>query len=80
MYVLCDCQCFWPEVLNYPLSSSVLQATLGQCSTKQPGVFDLVGRAKWTAWNSLGEISKVCCHLQYGLDSQHVVPAVNPHH
>ena len=36
-----------------------MQATLGRCNTKQPGMLDMVGRAKWNAWNSLGSLSQV---------------------
>ena len=35
------------------------QATIGVCSTKKPGAFDFVARAKWNAWSSLGDLSKV---------------------
>jgi len=35
------------------------QATVGKNSTKKPGMLDLVGKAKWEAWNSLGDMSKV---------------------
>ena len=38
---------------------SFTQATFGRCTTKQPGMLDMVGRAKWNAWNSLGELSQV---------------------
>jgi len=33
------------------------QATKGRCNVKKPGMTDFVGRAKWTAWNELGDIS-----------------------
>ena len=29
------------------------QATVGDCNTPRPGMFDLKGKAKWDAWNSL---------------------------
>ena len=35
-----------------------IQATIGPCNTKRPGAFDFVGRAKWDAWNGLGDLSK----------------------
>jgi acyl-CoA-binding protein len=35
------------------------QATLGECTTQKPGLFDPVGRAKWEAWNKLGKMKKV---------------------
>ena len=39
--------------------SCFLQATVGSCDTKRPGMMDFVGRAKWDAWNSLGDLNKV---------------------
>ncbi|CEO95319.1 hypothetical protein PBRA_004085 [Plasmodiophora brassicae] len=29
------------------------QATVGDCNTDRPGMFDMKGRAKWDAWNSV---------------------------
>uniref|UniRef100_UPI0037E7EE36 acyl-CoA-binding domain-containing protein 5A isoform X2 n=1 Tax=Semicossyphus pulcher TaxID=241346 RepID=UPI0037E7EE36 len=34
------------------------QATVGVCNIPRPGFWDAVGKAKWDAWNSLGEMSK----------------------
>eukprot|EP00455_Lapot_gusevi_P005026 TRINITY_DN12121_c0_g2_i1.p1 TRINITY_DN12121_c0_g2~~TRINITY_DN12121_c0_g2_i1.p1 ORF type:complete len:101 (+),score=36.48 TRINITY_DN12121_c0_g2_i1:59-361(+) len=34
------------------------QATDGKCKTKAPSKMNLVARAKWDAWNKLGETSK----------------------
>ncbi|XP_056155394.1 acyl-CoA-binding domain-containing protein 5A [Lampris incognitus] len=34
------------------------QATLGPCNIPRPGFWDAVGKAKWDAWNSLGDMSK----------------------
>lgn len=34
------------------------QATQGPCNIPRPGFWDPVGKAKWDAWNSLGEMSK----------------------
>eukprot|EP01027_Heterolobosea_sp_BB2_P001215 GEZU01001854.1.p2 GENE.GEZU01001854.1~~GEZU01001854.1.p2 ORF type:complete len:108 (-),score=46.50 GEZU01001854.1:126-449(-) len=34
------------------------QATIGKCNTERPGMFDFVGKAKWDAWNKLGDMSK----------------------
>ncbi|XP_034022411.1 acyl-CoA-binding domain-containing protein 5A [Thalassophryne amazonica] len=34
------------------------QATLGSCNISRPGFWDAVGKAKWDAWNSLGNMSK----------------------
>ena len=36
-----------------------IQATIGKCNTSRPGAFDFVGRAKWDAWNSLGDLGMV---------------------
>lgn len=35
------------------------QATVGKNTTKRPGLMDIVNKAKWDAWNALGEMSKV---------------------
>ena len=34
------------------------QATIGKCNTKCPGFLDFAGKAKWNAWNELGNMSK----------------------
>lgn len=34
------------------------QATVGDCNTERPGMFDLTGKAKWDAWNSLRGLSQ----------------------
>ncbi|XP_047502212.1 enoyl-CoA delta isomerase 2-like [Penaeus chinensis] len=34
------------------------QATVGAVNSKRPGMMDFVGRAKWDAWNSLGNMSQ----------------------
>ena len=39
--------------------SYLLQATTGECNVAKPGMLDMVGKAKWTAWNELGSMSKV---------------------
>ena len=33
------------------------QGTSGKVATKRPGMTDFVNRAKWDAWNALGEMS-----------------------
>ncbi|KAK2141673.1 hypothetical protein LSH36_1058g00001 [Paralvinella palmiformis] len=35
------------------------QATVGKVNISRPGMIDFVGRAKWDAWNSLGDITQV---------------------
>ncbi|XP_071340843.1 acyl-CoA-binding domain-containing protein 5A [Trachinotus anak] len=34
------------------------QATVGACNIPRPGFWDAVGKAKWDAWDSLGNMSK----------------------
>ena len=34
------------------------QATVGDCNTQRPGMFDLTGKSKWDAWNSLRGLSQ----------------------
>lgn len=35
------------------------QGSIGKCNSPKPGAFDFVGKAKWSAWNDLGDLSKV---------------------
>ncbi|XP_011229357.2 enoyl-CoA delta isomerase 2, mitochondrial isoform X1 [Ailuropoda melanoleuca] len=41
------------------------QATEGPCSTPKPGVFDLINKAKWDAWNALGNLPKETARQNY---------------
>jgi len=41
------------------------QATVGPCNTPRPGMLDFVGKAKWDAWNALGDMSKEEAMKQY---------------
>ncbi|KAM4029055.1 acyl-CoA-binding domain-containing protein 5 isoform 2-T2 [Anomaloglossus baeobatrachus] len=41
------------------------QATLGPCNSQRPGFWDPVGRYKWDAWNSLGDMSKEDAMIAY---------------
>lgn len=41
------------------------QATEGPCSAPKPSVFDLQGRKKWEAWNSIKGLSKDEAERQY---------------
>lgn len=41
------------------------QATEGKNTTKKPGVMDVVGKFKWGAWNSLGDMSKEDAMKEY---------------
>ena len=33
---------------------------MGSCNTPKPGALDFVGKAKWNAWNELGNTTQVC--------------------
>lgn len=41
------------------------QATIGDCNTERPGMFDLAGKAKWDAWNSLRGLSQEASKTKY---------------
>uniref|UniRef100_A0A4W3GXJ8 Acyl-CoA-binding domain-containing protein 5 n=1 Tax=Callorhinchus milii TaxID=7868 RepID=A0A4W3GXJ8_CALMI len=41
------------------------QATLGPCNTPRPGFWDPIGKYKWDAWNSLGDMSKEEAMIAY---------------
>lgn len=41
------------------------QATQGKCNAPKPSMMDLVGKAKWSAWNSLGDMSQDDAQLAY---------------
>ena len=41
------------------------QATVGDCNTDSPGMFDPKGRAKWDNWNSLKGTSKEEAQRKY---------------
>ncbi|XP_029102076.1 acyl-CoA-binding domain-containing protein 5A isoform X3 [Scleropages formosus] len=41
------------------------QATQGPCSIPRPGFWDPVGKAKWDAWNSLGDMPKEDAMIAY---------------
>lgn len=34
------------------------QATVGECKTEKPGLFDFAGKKKWSAWKALGTLTK----------------------
>ncbi|GAU90083.1 hypothetical protein RvY_02554-2 [Ramazzottius varieornatus] len=34
------------------------QATTGECNVAKPGMLDMVGKAKWSAWKELGSMSQ----------------------
>ena len=41
------------------------QATVGDISEKKPGFSDLVGRAKWDAWNAVKGAPQAAAQQQY---------------
>ncbi|XP_058811989.1 acyl-CoA-binding domain-containing protein 4 [Topomyia yanbarensis] len=41
------------------------QATKGKCSERKPAFWDVVSRAKWDAWNRLGEMPKETAMQKY---------------
>ncbi|XP_030895546.1 enoyl-CoA delta isomerase 2, mitochondrial isoform X1 [Leptonychotes weddellii] len=41
------------------------QATEGPCNTPKPGLFDLINKAKWDAWNALGDLPKETARQNY---------------
>ncbi|XP_014679379.1 PREDICTED: enoyl-CoA delta isomerase 2, mitochondrial-like [Priapulus caudatus] len=41
------------------------QSMIGSCNAPKPGMMDFVGKAKWTAWSSLGDLSQDDAKKQY---------------
>ena len=41
----------------------LFQATIGPCNAKKPSMVDFVGKAKYDAWNKLGQMSQVSSYL-----------------
>lgn len=41
------------------------QGTQGKCTTDQPWAIQVIERAKWDAWNSLGNMSKDTAMMKY---------------
>jgi small subunit ribosomal protein S27Ae len=41
------------------------QATIGDCNTARPSLFDMTGKAKWDAWNSLKGVSQKEAETKY---------------
>ena len=41
------------------------QATMGDCNTERPGMFDPKGRAKWDSWNGRKGMSKADAEKKY---------------
>lgn len=41
------------------------QSTVGKINTKKPGMFDIVGNAKYSAWKSLENLSTVILQINF---------------
>ncbi|KAG0346567.1 hypothetical protein BG004_001406 [Podila humilis] len=41
------------------------QATIGDCNTDRPGMFDPKGKAKWDAWNGKKGVTSADAEQQY---------------
>jgi acyl-CoA-binding protein len=41
------------------------QATVGSCNISKPGIFNMQGRAKWSAWNDLKEMTQEEAKAKY---------------
>lgn len=41
------------------------QSTVGKVTTSRPGMMDFVGRAKWDAWNTLGDLTQADAQKAY---------------
>lgn len=41
------------------------QSMIGKCDTPKPGMFGLQAKAKWNAWNQLGDMPKNAAQLAY---------------
>ena len=46
--------------LNNWTTFTFFQATEGKNNTKKPSTFNFVAQVKWSAWNDLGDMTKVC--------------------
>lgn len=47
------------------LYSLYKQSTVGKCNTSKPWAFQLEAKAKWEAWNGLGNLSKTDAKTKY---------------
>ncbi|CAH8467444.1 unnamed protein product [Heterobilharzia americana] len=54
------------------------QATAGPCNVPKPGIFDINGRKKWSAWHDLGNMSAEEAQKQYVDKLQEVDPTWKP--
>ncbi|XP_043110675.1 acyl-CoA-binding domain-containing protein 5-B isoform X2 [Puntigrus tetrazona] len=70
-----------PEDGSYDLSDDMLvmfysyykQATAGPCNTSKPNYWDPIGKAKWEAWKTLGNMSKDQAMVEYVQEIQLII-------
>ncbi|XP_058655186.1 acyl-CoA-binding domain-containing protein 5-B isoform X2 [Onychostoma macrolepis] len=70
-----------PEDGSYDLSDDMLvifysyykQATAGPCNTPKPNFWDPIGKAKWEAWKTLGNMSKEQAMMEYVQEIQLII-------
>ncbi|XP_016392840.1 acyl-CoA-binding domain-containing protein 5-B [Sinocyclocheilus rhinocerous] len=70
-----------PEDGSYDLSDDMLvmfysyykQATAGPCNTPKPNSWDPIGKAKWEAWKTLGNMSKDQAMMEYVQEIQQII-------
>lgn len=55
------------------------QATSGKCNVPKPGIFNISGRAKWSAWNELGSLTKEAAMQGYIQHLSSLKPEWNQH-
>ncbi|CAF0956792.1 unnamed protein product [Brachionus calyciflorus] len=53
------------------------QATEGPCNISQPSMFKLVERAKWNAWNGLGNMSKEEAMRNYIKEMKRIIAGIS---
>jgi acyl-CoA-binding protein len=54
-----------PPDVKLELYALFKQATAGRCAAPKPGMFDVVGRAKWDAWSALGDLAPADAEARY---------------
>lgn len=54
-----------PEDQALRLYGLYKQATLGACATSKPAFYDVKGRAKWSAWSALGDMTTDTAREEY---------------
>ena len=53
------------------------QATVGDCNTEKPQMFNLVAKAKWEAWNKLKGMNKKSAMGNYIFKSNEMDPTIS---